>query len=339
MDYSNFSIENFIMDEKFQEWVKYPTIENNFFWENWLRLNPHKEKEVKQARLIILSLDFKKSAGKDIPIELLLKKIQSSIHEKNHINSSSSLRNITFYYKVAAVFIGLLVLTVSLFLIINPPPEKYTTTYGEIKHLTLTDGSNVVLNANSSIQYNSNWEIGEVREVWLHGEAFFSISHKNDNQKFLVRTGHVNVEVLGTQFNVNTRRNNTKVVLNSGKVKLAHKDLNNEEIFMNPGELVEFSGGYKKITKKIVNPDQFTSWKTNQLIFKATPLRDIAQVLEDNYGWNIIFEEENIKNYEFTGTVSTESNDNVKLLFFTISEAFYIDIQEENNQIIFKYKK
>jgi ferric-dicitrate binding protein FerR (iron transport regulator) len=339
MDYSDFSIENFIMDEKFQEWVKYPTIENNFFWENWLRQNPHKEKEVKQARLIILSLDFKKTAGKDIPKELLLKKIQSSIHEEDLIISPSNRRNLNFYYKIAAVFIGLLVSTVSLFLLINQPHEKFTTTYGEIKHLTLPDGSNVVLNANSSIQYNDNWEIREDREVWLQGEAFFDISHKKDNQKFLVRTDQLNVEVLGTQFNVNTRRNNTKVVLNSGKVKLNPKDQIDEDIYMDPGELVEFSGQDKKITKKIVNPDEFSSWKKNQLIFKATPLSDIAQTLEDNYGWTVEFEEEIIKTYQFTGTVSTESIENIKLLLFTISEAFDIEIKEEKNQIIFKNKK
>lgn len=339
MHYSDFSIENFIMDEKFQEWVKYPIIENNFFWENWLRQNPHKEKEVRQARLIILSLDFKKSAGKDIPKELLLKKIQSSIYEEDLINSPSNRRNLNFYYKIAAVFIGLLVSTVSLFLLINQPHEKFTTTYGEIKNITLPDGSSIVLNANSSVQFNSIWDSGEDREVWLHGEAFFNISHKNDNQKFLVRTDQLNVEVLGTRFNVNTRRNNTKVVLNSGKVKLNPKDQLDDEIYMDPGELVEFSGADKKITKKVVNPDHFSSWKTNQLIFKATPLSEVAQTLEDNYGWTVEFEDEIIKTYQFTGTVSTGSKENINILLFTISEVFNIEILEENNQMIFKYKK
>lgn len=337
-DYSNFSVENFITDENFQEWVKYPTTENKLFWEKWLRNNPHKKEEIQKARLIILSMDFRKTNQKDIPKEFLLERIQSTIHEGLDYKVQTPPPFIYNYYKVAAVFIGLLAVTVSLFLLTDQSTENFSTAYGEIKNLTLPDGSKLILNANSSIKFNKSWSSNEERKVWLQGEAFFEVIHKENNQKFLVRTDHLNVEVLGTQFNVNTRRNNTKVVLNTGKVKLATNELINEEIFMDPGELVEFSGADKKITKKVVNPDQFSSWKTKQLIFKATQLSEIAQVLEDNYGWKIEFEEEIIKTYQFTGTVSTESKDNIKLLLFTISEAFNIELIEENDQMIFKYK-
>jgi DNA-directed RNA polymerase specialized sigma24 family protein len=122
------------------------------------------------------------------------------------------------------------------------------------------------------------------RVVWMQGEAFFDINHLENNQKFIVKALNIDVEVLGTQFNVNSRRNNTTVVLNSGKVKLNHDDLVNDE-FMDPGDLVEFSGHEKKIRKKVVNPEQFSSWKSNILIFKATPLSEIAQTL-----WKIIMD-------------------------------------------------
>lgn len=341
-DYSNFSVEDFIMDENFQEWVKHPTTENKLYWEKWLSHHIYKAHTVQQARLIILSMDFKKTGGKDIPKDLLLENIQSTIKNQSaipEVNQKNTHLNRTFinlYYLIAASFIGLLISSIPLYFLINQSTENYSTNYGEIRNITLPDGSTMVLNANSSIQFNNNWESGKDREVWLEGEAFFDVSHKKNNQKFLVWTDHFKVEVLGTEFNVNTRRNNSKIVLNSGKIKLNRKGLSNDEIYMDPGELVEFSGDDKKITKKTVDPEQLSAWKNHQLVFKATRLNDIAQTLEDNYGWEIIFEEEIIKTYQFTGTVSTENIDD---LLFTISEAFNIEILEENKQMIFKYKK
>jgi transmembrane sensor len=337
-DYLNFSTEDFVMDENFQEWVKYPTAENNKWWENWLKQHPHKIKEVEQARIIILSLDFKKTQERDIPKNLILNRIQHTIQEINqkeryyHYNSSK------YFFKAAAVFIGLIISVATLYILLNPSYEDYATTYGELKNLHLPDGSEMVLNANSSIRFKNKWGSSEYRKVWLEGEAFFLIDHKINSQKFQVITKQLSVEVIGTEFNVNTRRSSTKVVLNTGKVKL--KDgLIEGEILMDPGEYIELSGPNKQITKKVVNPELFSSWRKNQLVFKATPLLEIAEVLEDNYGLKITFEEEEIKTYQFTGAVSTESKENIKLLLFTISEAFNLEIKSEKNLLIFQHKK
>ena len=339
MEYSDNNVERFIMDDNFQNWVKHPTAESASFWEKWIAEHPEDAEEIQKARLIILSMDFKKTAEKEIPRHLLLERIQAAIHEgqRNIIPIKSNFANI--YYKVAAVFLGLIICTAALYLLTHGSSEGYSTAYGEIKNLILPDGSTIVLNANSSVHFENNWEDHKAREVWLKGEAFFKIIHQEDHQKFVVHTGQLDVEVLGTEFNVATRRNKTKVVLASGKVKLNTKGITDDELYMDPGESVELSGDDNKIIKRRVNPDQFSSWRRKQLVFKATPLAEIAQTLEDNYGWESTFKEDTIKTYQFTGTVSTESVEEIELLLVAISEAFNIEVLKEDNEIIFKKKK
>lgn len=335
MDYSDFSIEGFIMDDDFRNWVKHPTAENTAFWETWVVRHPDRAEEISKARLIILSMDFKKTVGNEVPKEQLLKRIQATIQGSQDRTIALKSNFVGIYYKAAAVFLGLVLVTAALYLITQSPLEAYTTAYGEIKNLTLPDGSTIMLNANSSVHFESNWEDRQIREVWLQGEAFFNIVHKKNHEQFVVRTDQLDVEVLGTEFNVKTRRNGTKVVLTSGKVKLSTKGFAKDELYMDPGELVELSGDEKRITKRSVNPDQFSSWRKKQLIFKATPLGEIAQTLEDNYGWESRFEEDTIKTYQFTGTVSTESIEEIELLLFAISEAFNIEVVKDGNKITF----
>lgn len=340
IDYSDFSVERFVMDRGFQEYVQNPTAENRSFWEKWLEEHPAKAEEIRQARLIILSIDFRKTAPDAIPKELLLNRIKNTILQVDGKEIQSNFSRRSFYYKIAAVFLGLLISTGSLYFLLHEPSKTYTSPYGEITHITLPDGSSVVLNANSSVRFERRWDDDEPREVWLQGEAFFNVKHKQNHQKFLVRTDQVDVEVLGTEFNVKNRRNVTNVVLSSGRIKLNRAGLTNaDDLYMKPGELAEVSANDNTPIKKNVNPEDFSSWRMKQLIFKATALSEIAQTLEDNYGWESTFDDDAIKSYQFTGTVSTESTEEVELLLFTISEVFNIEILKEGNHIDFKKRK
>src|SRR5690606_15777064 len=108
-----------------------------------------------------------------------------------------------------------------------------TTGYGETRKINLPDGSLVVLNANSELKYESNWQQAPMREVWLQGEAFFEVVKTTEEKQFIVHTGSLDVEVLGTQFNVHNRHQKVQVVLSSGKVKLQPLE-RQESLLMNP---------------------------------------------------------------------------------------------------------
>lgn len=104
----------------------------------------------------------------------------------------------------------------------------------------LPDHSRVTLNANSRVTYYEETHPQPVREVFLEGEAFFSVVHQERASPvpFIVRTPDLTVQVLGTEFNVNTRRGRTQVVLDDGQIELQLPS--EQKAAMKPGDLVEY---------------------------------------------------------------------------------------------------
>jgi ferric-dicitrate binding protein FerR (iron transport regulator) len=241
------------------------------------------------------------------------------------------------WYRIAAVWAGLLLLSLAWFVYTGHQDETTViqTAYGEIKTVTLPDGSEVTLNANSTLRHAVAWRDHTNRQVWLDGEAFFSVVHTNDERKFQVHTQHLNVEVLGTEFNVNNRRGDTQVVLHSGKVRLAINDEEaTSEVVMTPGELVAYSGTYRSITKKLVNPQRYSAWRDQELMLDNTSLTEIAQALEDYYGFEVVIPEDTLKNIKLTAT-TTLSLKETEVILTAISEIYGIEVKQEGDRIVF----
>lgn len=214
---------------------------------------------------------------------------------------------------------------------------EYITAYGETRTLTLPDSTTVILNANSSLTYQDNWHADEPREVWLDGEAYFSVVHTRNHQRFLVNvTDDFTVEVLGTEFNVKDRREKTQVVLNTGKVRLDIREPDKAQtVTMQPGELVEFSGIDKSLVKKQVNPELYAAWRHHKMIFEEMPLQEIARVLEDNYGVAITIEDSTLANTRLTGAFPTH---NLDMIFTSLPTVVEMEVVKNKDEIIFKNK-
>ena len=87
--------------------------------------------------------------------------------------------------------------------------------------IKLPDGSLVQLNANSTLSFDTQWDASADRCVWLNGEAFFEVEKKPETkQKFKVITADLTVEVLGTEFNINSHHQQTRVFLQEGEDKI-----------------------------------------------------------------------------------------------------------------------
>ena len=99
--------------------------------------------------------------------------------------------------------------------------------------VTLSDGTRVMLNANSMLEYPASFDDAEVREVRLKGEAHFEVT-KNPHRPFVVKAGEMQTQVLGTIFDVKAyRKDAPKVTLMQGKVKVSNADT---EVEMHPGQ-------------------------------------------------------------------------------------------------------
>ncbi len=179
------------MDESFKKGVKHPESEEGLFWEEWVGKHPDKKEEVNVARQIILFMNFETHYLSKSDINTLWEKLNKRTEEREQtVFPKAQPRRGVFYpvfpfwHKVAAVFIGLVVLSASLFFILQRDNTlQYRTQFGETKNLLLPDSSTVILNANSKLTYSSDWNSKDLRKVWLEGEAFFSVVHTANDQK------------------------------------------------------------------------------------------------------------------------------------------------------------
>lgn len=251
------------------------------------------------------------------------------------------------WHRWAAVFVGMLLLTGASFYFWQVNRFiTHTTGFGQTAAITLPDQSVVKLNGNSSLRYPAAWQDSGAREVWLEGEAFFSVVHTASDQPFLVHTpDQVSVEVLGTEFNVSTRESRKAVVLVSGKVRL---NLPQEQaqigeasqkavVEMKPGEMVQF--GKNKVqdqyTKKTVNPKLYSSWTNNLLLLDETPIRQIVLMLQDTYGLTVHVTDDSILDQKVSGSTPT---DNVALLLAGMSRSFNLHITRNQDQVTIERK-
>ena len=216
-----------------------------------------------------------------------------------------------FWYKLGSVAAIVAVLLFSLSYYWGQPIKRKTN-YGETARIILPDSSSVTLNGNSSIEYSANWNSVEARKVKLTGEAFFSVRHKANKQKFIVQTADtIQIEVLGTEFNVSGRKRQTQVVLVSGKIRLAMERKNHlsNSVLMKSGELVEINPNSYNMKKQRTDPAVITSWMGDKLIFRNTSVREICEWLSDTYGYKINISDQKILDQRVTGSIHNKSVD------------------------------
>lgn len=264
---------------------------------------------------------------------------------KQRIDTEESKDRRRRMYWVAAAAASVLVVAFALAITFAPfnGREHVASGYGETRHIILPDGSEVTLNANSSITYFDNWSDDEnesnadfVRQVWLEGEAFFSVQRHDIPQRFVVFTDDLDVEVLGTTFNVNSRRDRTQVLLKSGLVKLNIKDSPVNEILMNPGDVVEYGRGSLPVKTHTSLDSEQSSWLNNVLTYDDTPLRQIGREIEDIYGYTVNISEEHTGEIVFTGTVPLDDLDQLLKL---ISRSCGVEVTRKNNVITIREPK
>ena len=330
------SVEDLANDDDFIRWVKEGAIADDQFWSAWMKNNADRIKLAEEAKQLILSLNFRNQSLNQNTINEKWQELEKRISNDNvqgqvFLAKKKSV-NPNYWLKIAAVATPLLFLAGIVFYLLTSSYHNIERTgYGVTKSITLPDGSLVTLNANSEISYAKDWNSSSNREVKLKGEAFFQVIHTASNQKFIVYTDKIKIQVLGTQFNVNSRKNKEQVVLTSGKVKLETKSFSErKEIFMTPGEMVEMKDD-ELLIKKFVEPEKFSSWKDGQIILDNTSIAEIIEMLQDNYGYTVDVKNPSILNKRLYSTTTIETK-NIDLIMTILSELYNIDIIQTNGK-------
>ncbi|MVM28568.1 DUF4974 domain-containing protein [Spirosoma sp. HMF4905] len=207
--------------------------------------------------------------------------------------------------------------------------------YGQTQQVKLTDGSLVTLNANSSLRF-PRFGFGDgTRTVELTGEADFQVQHSPLNQRFVVVTPKgLQVTVLGTQFTVFARQRRSQITLRTGKVALQMSQTpKSPSIIMKPGDLVTMDNSGKLTRAHTANPEIQSAWKHQRITLDRTSLKEIAAILQENYGFQVEIKDPELANRTATGSFPAHNADEVLDM---ITELFDINLTRQNNKIVFK---
>lgn len=201
--------------------------------------------------------------------------------------------------------------------------------------LVLSDGSRIFLNSMSEFRYPVQFS-GNKREVELTGEAYFEVA-KNVSMPFHVKTKGIEIEVLGTSFNVNAYEDNDNIVttLVEGRVRLNSNETT-ETFELTPSEQAIYSlaNGETKISK--VNVSQFTGWKDGKLIFYDSKLEDVMKSLSRWYSFDITYTNAEIR--EIRTNCNLDKRENIYEFLDIIRTTGKIEINVEKNNITLSKK-
>jgi transmembrane sensor len=214
-------------------------------------------------------------------------------------------------WKVAASVTVLLVSSFLLYFYFSKPGNIVVTAQTTTIEQTLPDGSIVSLHAGSQIIYPEKFASNQ-RNVELKGEAYFKVAH-DKTKPFVVASGDAMVEVLGTQFNVNTHsaEGAMEVVLTSGKVSVYYKANPKQNVLLMPGEKAELNVVQKQIRKSANTDPNYMAWKTHILSFDNENLAQVISTLQKVYQTPILLSDNQLAGCRVTASFNNQTLESV----------------------------
>ncbi len=351
IDRSLFNIEDFLVDNTFQEYCAGKDKLCVTYWENYIKAHPEQESTINDAKRLYAIL-----SGHKKPLNSQLELMKKELHEQE----PPQIVPIKRYYKwlkVAAVF---LIISAGVVWYKNNeiqtrPIQNLITSYNtggaERKKIELPDGTVIMLNARSSLKINKDFNINN-REVTLVGEAFFDVTH-DKNKPFKVQTSDFDINVLGTTFNVKAYpdEETSEAVLIKGVIVMEGNKNRGNSITLKPSQKVTFYKvpqavpNIKRQTVPAKYPDvtinSYTkksdstivemAWVQNQLEIQDQSFADLRKILERWYNVEIIFTSTDLEKYHFTATFKDESLIEV---LNALQSAEHFKYEIKGNQII-----
>lgn len=217
-------------------------------------------------------------------------------------------------------------------------PVEISVPLGARSKIKMPDSTEIWLNAGTSITYNQDYG-QKTRTVNLTGEAYFNVA-RDKHHPFIVKTQSVAVTALGTRFNVkaypdektisatleegkidvrvyNERGNSDRILLKPNDKFIYHKQTQMTEKYTESAEDKIIAEGRRPVKHKNINvlsnvrTELYTSWKDSRWIIDRERLNTLAPLLERRFNVKFIFDDEQLKKYNFTGTIENETVDQI----------------------------
>ncbi len=355
METDHSQLEKLLSDESFQRWISETASETeNQKWTEWLNSDQKHYDIFDDAMRVWNAIQFQYEALPDTDREWkklshrlnLTLDSDSSNYQASSKGRADRGRSYWGYLAIAASILLILLLRQQLIHDRLPEiihPETVHTDFGQCQDIYLSDRAHIILNANSTIEYPENVSnIGTIK-INLKGEAYFDVypqDHKNYN--FIVETKDGQVEVVGTKFVINTRETGTKVVVESGAVRIMvgpgdqiQKQNPQTSLILESGNLLKFRQADRSLRAIPVNVEVHTSWRTDHLVFDNTLFRDIAQRLEKTYNIKIQVEDHALLENRVSGSIENSDPD---IIFQAIAKVLGVEMNRKGNTVFFENK-
>ncbi|GAB4044681.1 FecR family protein [Spirosoma litoris] len=342
--YADYCLEDFVLDARFQRWVRYQESEEVFFWTSFIQQNPQQESDIQHAQALLRSVyrryesRLSESEIQD-EIQKLVAKARASKEEpiSTHLDQDESsdvkiiplTSRLTWLMRAAVV-----VLALGIGWCLWPartPGSAYDQRIAgqsliEKKNQTtakqtvfLADGSRVILNPNARISYPAQFA-ADRRQIYLSGTAFFEVT-KDTKRPFLVYANELITKVLGTSFLIRAtdRATQTTIEVKEGRVsviettdrKASQVETSREltGLIVTTNQKVIFERDQDRMVKTLRdNPEIVTSpGNVPTFQFTNTPVSDVLTELKRAYQVDILFDKDVLSHCPLTATLTDQS--------------------------------
>lgn len=259
--------------------------------------------------------------------EAAWQKFKKRVEEKQTVPIVKKLKPTTIWLRVAAVF----VLCFGTWLAYQQFGNQYTdvASHDLVLNQQLPDGSQLVLNKNTNISYAKNFKTNRKVEI-KSGEVFFDVAHDRSHP-FIIAVNNIQVEVVGTSFNIKQLKNTVEIIVETGIVKV-NKD--GQQLTLTKGESISLKDD-EPLVKKQTEDELYNYYRTQLFVTNNTPLPRLIATLNEAYDVKITLSEQ-IKNERISTTLPFKYTLEKNLT--TICETLDLKMQRNQNEIFLSKK-
>ncbi len=207
--------------------------------------------------------------------------------------------------------------------------NQLTVPYGKSSTIVLSDGSKVYINSGSKLLYPAAFEKNK-REIYVDGEVFLEVT-KDKNRPFIVKTSQLEVNVLGTSFNVKAYNNATEeqsIVLVEGAVAVNSKD-SRKKHSLTPNQMFRYNKENNVTTVESVDATNYIAWIHGYILCEKTPIDEILLKLERYYDIDISYDASAMKNIRATGKLDLKTGIDDVLAYIAMIAPIHYSLENE----------
>lgn len=331
-NYKLYTVSDFVLDEDFIQWVY--TGRNDQSWQAWLMQNPEKALIVAEAKEIVQSLKMTPSSVTDNDVDEEVNKLLQTIQVGQAVVRPIRSSKKWWWLAASVVFLaGFAIWSINFF---NKKSTEEKFNYTEVIpklqlieqvntsakaiRILLPDSSTVELSPQSRLSYSNDFKDSANRDVYLLGEAFFSVT-KDTKKPFRVFANGIVTKVLGTSFTVRSfeKEQTIKVTVRTGKVRVYSQTAEPEktevnavypnDILLTPNQEAIFEKEQKKFQKKILEKPVIIDpgISLQSMIYEETPVTRVLEQFKKAYGISIVYDEDSLRTCTITADLTDES--------------------------------